>query len=73
MAERFRIAASKYNGLAWCIVKTSDTDADGNLDQRRFRYYNAEWQLVEERIDDESAFLATIKVLRLHPAADAES
>ena len=48
----------QYNGLDWCIVKTSDTDADGSLDQRRFRYYDAEWQLVEERIDDESTFPA---------------
>ena len=36
--------------------KRGDTDLDGTLDQQRIMYYSAGWQLLEERIDDDSPF-----------------
>lgn len=52
-----------YNGLNWRIAKRADTDASGGgggagLDQQSLMYYSAEWQVVEERYDDESSFPA---------------
>lgn len=33
--------------------KRGDTDLDGVLDQQRIMYYSANWQLLEERIDED--------------------
>ncbi len=49
-------AIYKYNGLNWLIIKQSDTDSDGTLDQQRMRYYSSGWQMCEERIDDDATF-----------------
>ena len=45
-----------YNGLNWRIIRRADTDLNGALDQQRIMYYSAGWQLLEERIDDDSPF-----------------
>src|SRR5690606_33594716 len=44
-----------YNGLNWRVVKLADTSMppDGDLNQQRVMYYGANWQLLEERIDDD--------------------
>lgn len=47
----------EYNGLNWCIEKRSDSDVtDGTnaLNEQRMRFYNAEWQMIEERVDDDA-------------------
>jgi RHS repeat-associated protein len=50
-----------YNGLNWRILKQADTNASGGggdagLDQQRIMYYSANWQLLQEFIDDDSTF-----------------
>src|SRR2546422_4472942 len=44
-----------YNGLNWRITKEADTNpgTDTDLDQKRIMYYSANWQLLEERVDDD--------------------
>jgi hypothetical protein len=51
-----------YNGLHWRIIKRSDILTpgspptfvpDGTLDQERHMYYTANWQLLQEVIDDD--------------------
>ena len=34
------------------IIKRSDTDLDQTLDESRWMYYSADWQILEERVDD---------------------
>jgi len=34
------------------VLKRADTSHDGDLDQQRVMYYNAQWQLLEEFIND---------------------
>jgi len=45
-----------YNGLNWRILKQADTDASGSVDQQRLMFYSANWQLLQEFIDDDSTF-----------------
>jgi hypothetical protein len=45
-----------YNGLNWRILKKADTDASGSVDQQRLMYYSANWQPLQEFIDDDSTF-----------------
>jgi RHS repeat-associated protein len=50
-----------YNGLNWRILKQADTNASGGggdagLDQQRIMFYSANWQLLQEFIDDDSTF-----------------
>jgi hypothetical protein len=45
-----------YNGLNWRIIKRADTDASGGedaLDQERRMFYSANWQMIEEQVDDD--------------------
>jgi hypothetical protein len=48
----------RYNGLNWRIEKTADVGPggvpDGAFDQKRSMYYSADWQLLEEHIDDDT-------------------
>lgn len=49
-------AEYEYNGLNWRTLKRADTNpADGThaLNRQTLMYYNAAWQLLEERIDEE--------------------
>ncbi len=46
----------EYNALNWRTVKRADTDDGGSFDQERIQYYSADWQLLEERIDDDAPF-----------------
>jgi hypothetical protein len=52
---------SKAAALHQRVVKTADTRGstpgsnqppNGTIDQRRLMFYSADWQLLEERIDD---------------------
>ncbi|MCI0629301.1 MAG: dockerin type I domain-containing protein [Phycisphaerales bacterium] len=48
-----------YNGLNWRISKQADVDLISEtdpLDEKRFMFYSANWQLLEERIDNEWPF-----------------
>ncbi|MEE8154260.1 MAG: RHS repeat-associated core domain-containing protein [Phycisphaerales bacterium] len=50
-------AEYEYNGLNWRIIKRADTPGSASgLDQQRMMYYSTAWQLLEERIDDDSTF-----------------
>lgn len=44
-----------YNALTWRIAKRADTNPTVStaLDQKRLMYYSANWQMLEERIDDD--------------------
>ena len=46
-----------YSGLNWRTIKRADTTTpfDGILDEQRIMYYSSDWQLLEERIDDDLA------------------
>ena len=46
-------AEYEYNALNWRTVKRANTNSAGPLDQQRLMYYDANWQLVEERVDDD--------------------
>ncbi len=45
-------AEYRYNGLNWRILKRADTDTTAGLDEERVMVYSANWQLLEERVDD---------------------
>ncbi|MFG0328772.1 MAG: RHS repeat-associated core domain-containing protein [Phycisphaerales bacterium] len=51
---RYTIAEYEYNGLHWRCVKRADTAAtpDGELDEVRIGYFDAQWRLLEELVDD---------------------
>lgn len=57
--SQYDLARCEYNGLHMRTVKRTDTSvpANGTLDQERRFYYSAEWQLIQEEIDD--AFTGT--------------
>jgi len=53
-----QVAHYTYNGLHWRIVEERDAVStgmlpDGTLDQQRIYYYSANWQLLQEDIDDD--------------------
>jgi RHS repeat-associated protein len=43
----------EYNGLNWRVIRKHDSDLDGDLDRKNVILFNASWQMVEERIDDD--------------------
>lgn len=43
----------RYNGLNWRITKLEDTSKADGYDQQRQMYYSANWQLLEEDINDD--------------------
>ena len=42
----------EYNGLHHRVVRRTDTDLDGTVDQRRDLYYSADWQIIDEDVWD---------------------
>ena len=47
-------AEYEYNGLHWRTIKRADTDnsPDNVLDEVRIMYYDSQWRIIEEEIDD---------------------
>jgi hypothetical protein len=46
-------ATFSYNALHQRVAKSADTTLNGTIDQRRVMFYSANWQLLEEHIDDD--------------------
>ncbi|MFO0828665.1 MAG: RHS repeat-associated core domain-containing protein [Phycisphaerales bacterium] len=46
----------RYDGLNHRCTIDRDTDASGSYDEHRSLYYSADWQVLEERVDNTSPF-----------------